>query len=68
VRINGLEETKGDPNVHSDDVQVLGELAVQQRPDNRSCSEYHHFKRVRVFRSQAKRRRVFMVQLVDVLI
>jgi len=68
VRVDGLEETKGDPNVNRNDVQVLSELAVQQRPENRSCSENHHFERMRVLRSKTERSRVFMMQLVDVLI
>jgi hypothetical protein len=61
VRINGLKETKGDPNVNRKDVQVLGELAVQQRPENRSCSENHYFERMRVLRSKAEWGRVFMM-------
>lgn len=68
MRIDGLEETKGDPNVDRDDVHVLSDLAVQQRPENRSCSENHHFERMRVLRSKAERSGVFMVQLVDMLI
>jgi len=38
VRIDGLEETKGDPNVNRDGVHVLSEFAIQQRSENRSCS------------------------------
>lgn len=68
VSIDGLEETKGDPNVNRDDVQVLSEFAVQQRPENRSRSENHHFERMRVLCSKTERSRIFMVQLVDVLI
>jgi hypothetical protein len=61
VRIDGLEETKGDPNVNREDVQVLGELAVQQRSENRSCSENHYFERMRILCSKAERSRVFMM-------
>ena len=68
MRIDGLEETKGDPNVNRDDVQVLSVLAVQQRSENRSCSENHNFKWMRILRSKTKRSRVFMMQLVDVLV
>ena len=61
MRIDGLKETKGDPDVNREDVQVLGVLAVQQRPENRSCAENHHFERMRVLRSNAEWGRVFMM-------
>ena len=63
VRIDSLKETKGDPDVNRKDGQVLG---VQQRPENRSCTENHYFEQMRVLRSKAECGRAFMMQLVDV--
>ena len=68
MRIDGLEETKGDPNVNRDEVHVLGELAIQQRSENRSRSKDHYFKWMRILRSKTKRCGVFMVKFVDVLV
>jgi len=68
VGVDGLEKTKCDPNVNCDDVHVLRELAVQQGSENSSCPEYHHFKWMRILCGKTKRSRVFMMQLVDVLV
>jgi hypothetical protein len=68
VGIDGLEETEGDPDVDSDDVQVWLEPAVEQRPEDRARSENHDFERMRVFRGKAERRGVLVMELVNVLV
>lgn len=68
MRINGLEKTESDPYVDGDDVQVWFEPAPEKRSDNCSRTENHDFEGMGVFRSQTKRRGVFVVELVNVLV
>jgi hypothetical protein len=68
VGINGLEETRRDPQVHGHDVQ----LARHQAPDNRHHdgpgSEHHRLDGRGVLRCQSKGRRVLVVDLVHVAV
>lgn len=66
--VDGLEETKDDPDVDGEDVQVLGKVAPEQRTADGSSAEDEHFSRVSVLGSEAKRRRVLVVQLMNVLV
>lgn len=68
VRIDGLEEAERDPHVHSEDVKVLGEVAVQQGPEDGACAEDGNFGGMRVFCSESEGGRVFVVNLVNVLV
>jgi len=49
VGIDSLEKTEGDPDVHGENVQVLGKVTVQQRSCNCSSAENHHFSGMSVF-------------------
>ena len=68
MSVDSLEETQGDPKVDIADVQIPHEVAVQQRAQDSSSAEDKHFSRVSIFCSEPERCRVFMVDLVDVLI
>lgn len=68
VRINRLEQTQNDPDVHRDDMQVLGDGAQQERSTNRAETEDQHLERVRVLGSKAEWRAELVVDLVDVLV
>ena len=65
VRIDGLEETEDDPEVHGQDVEVLGEGAPEDRGADGSESEDHDFDRGGVFGCHAEGGRVLVVDLVD---
>ena len=43
VRVDGLEDTQGDPDVHGQDVQVLGDGAPQDWAADRAETEDHDF-------------------------
>lgn len=43
VRIDGLEETAHDPQVHGQDVQVAGDGAPGDGAEDRAGAEDHHF-------------------------
>ena len=49
VGIDGLEKTKGDPEVDCQDVEVLSEEAVEERSRNGALSEDEDFEGVGVF-------------------
>ena len=68
MRINSLEEAKGDPDVDREDVQVVPEHRVEDRPKNRARAEDEHLSGVRVLRSETERCGVLVVDLVDVLV
>jgi hypothetical protein len=68
VRIDGLEEAKGDPDIDGEYVEVLREEAVNQRTENGSSPQNEDFRRVSVFSCQSERCRVLVVNLMNVLI
>jgi hypothetical protein len=68
VRIDGLEHAEKDPDVHSQDVEVLGDGAEYDGDTDSSESENHDFDGRRVLSSETKGRRVLVVDLVDVLV
>ena len=68
VRIDGLEETKRDPDVHRENVEVAAEGAVEERAGDRTGTEDKDLCRVSVLRSETEGRRVLVVDLVDVLV
>ena len=68
VSINGLEETEDDPQVDGHNVEVLGEVAVEEGSSNGACAENGDLDRVSVFSSQAERCRVLVVELVDIAV
>lgn len=68
VCVDSLEQTKRDPDVDGDDVEILAEPAVKQGAGDGARAEDHDFRGVRVLRSKTERRRVFVVNLVNVLV
>ena len=68
VRIDGLEETEGDPDVDRDDVEVVAERAVEDGAADRTSAEDHDLRGVRVLSREPERCRVLVVDLVDVLV
>lgn len=68
VRINGLEQTEGDPAVHGQDVEVLGDGAPEDGASDATKTEDHDFNGRSVLSGQTERRGVLMVDLVDVLV
>jgi hypothetical protein len=68
VRVDGLEQTENDPDVHGQDVQVFGDGAPQDRSADGTETENHDFDWRRVFCGKAEGSRVLVVNLVDVLV
>lgn len=68
VRIDGLEQTEGDPDVHGEDVEVSGDGAVEDGTDDSACAEDEDFGGVSVFCGETEWRGVLVVDLVNVLI
>jgi hypothetical protein len=68
VRVNGLEHTQRDPDVHGEDVEVLGDCAPQDGAADRAETEDHDFDWRGVFCREAEGCRVLVVDLVDVLV
>ena len=68
MRVDSLEEAEDDPGVDGYDVQVLREENVQKRAKDRARTEDEDLGRMGVFSRKAKRRRVFVVDFVNVLV
>ena len=68
MSIDGLEEPEENPNVHREKMDILRQGTPDERAVDRSESEDRYFNRRSVFRRQAKRRRVLVMNLVDVLV
>ena len=68
VRVDGLEHTQRDPDVHGEDVEVLGDGAPDDRAADGAETEDHDFDWRGVFCRETEGRRVLVVDLVDVLV
>jgi len=68
VRVDGLEHTQRDPDVHGEDVEVLGDGAPQDGATDCAETEDHDFDWRRVLCCEAKGCRVLVVDLVNVLV
>jgi len=66
--INGLEKTKGDPDVHREDVEVLGKEAVEEGASEGAGSKNEDLGGVSVFSSKTEGSGVLVVDLVDMLV
>lgn len=68
VSIDSLEETGSDPEVHGKDVEVASDETENNGDNNCSGAENHGFDGRSVFGGESKRRRVLVVNLMDVLV
>lgn len=68
VRVDGLEEAEGYPDVNREDVQVAREVAIENGACNGPRAENEDFSGMRIFGGKAEWRRVLVVDLVNVLI
>ena len=68
VSIDGLEETKDDPDVHSEDVEVASAKDVENRTSDRPSTEDEDFSWMGVLSSKAEGSRVLVMNFVDVLV
>ena len=68
MRVDSLEEAEDDPDVDGYDVQVLREEHVQKRAKDRARTKDEDLSRMGVFSCKAKRRRVPVVDFVNVLV
>jgi hypothetical protein len=68
VRIDGLEHAEGDPDVHGENVEILGDGAPEDRASDGSETQDHDFDGRGVLSGEAKGSRVLVVDLVDVLV
>ena len=66
--VDSLEEAEDDPYVDSYDVQVLREEHVQKRAKDRARTKDEDLSRMGVFCCKAERRRVPVVDFVNVLV
>ena len=68
MRINSLEQTKRDPNINGEDVKVARKVAIKHGTCDGTRAKDKHLCRVGVLGSQAKRCRVLVVKLVNILV
>lgn len=68
MRVDGLEETADDPEVHGKDVKVLCNGAPDDRCSDCAETKHHDFDRRSVFCGQTKWCRVLVVNFVDHLV
>lgn len=68
MSIDSLEETKRDPNVDSENVQVTSVPAVQDRSSNSTSAKNEDFSRVGIFSSKTERCRILVMNLVNMLV
>lgn len=65
VSINRLKETKNNPDIHGQDMEIARESTPSDGAPDSSESEQHDFNGGSVFCSQTKRRGVLVVNFVD---
>jgi len=68
VGLDSLEEAEGHPDESGGQVEVVGEVAPDQRTANGAGTQDQDFNGVGVLGSETERRRPLMVKLVDVLV
>jgi hypothetical protein len=68
VRVDGLEEAQGDPDVDGEDVEITREVAIEERASNGACAQDEHLGGMRVLRSETEGCRVLVVNLMDMLV
>jgi hypothetical protein len=68
MRVNCLEQSTHDPEIHSQDMQIASYRAPEDRRADGSQAEHHHFDRGGVFGGEAEGRGVLMVDFVDVFV
>jgi len=68
VSIDSLEQPKYNPDVDSDNVEILREEAIDERAEDGASPEDENFRWVGVFSGQTEGSRVFVMNFVDVLI
>lgn len=68
VGIDGLEEPENDPCVHGQDVQVAGDGAPENWRADGWDTEKHNLDRGGVLSGEAERRRVLVVNFVDIFV
>jgi hypothetical protein len=68
VRIDGLEQTEDDPEVHGQNVQIPGDGGPEDGCEDGAKAEHHDLDGRGIFSSEAKGRGVLVVNLVDVLV
>lgn len=68
VSVDGLMKTQGNPDIDGEDVQVVREVAIQERASNGAHSEDEDLERVRELGGEAERCAISVVQLVDLAI
>jgi hypothetical protein len=68
VRVDSLEETEDNPEVDGDDVQVLGEVAVDERAEDGTGTKNEHFGRMGILCRQTKWSAILVMNLMNVLV
>lgn len=68
MRVDSLEEAERDPDVDGEDVQVAREEAVEQGSRDGAGAKDHDLCRVRILSGQTERRRVLVMDFVNVLV
>ena len=68
VGVDGLEQAQHDPQVHGEDVEVAGQRDPQDGRGHGAEPQHHDLDRAGVLGGQPERRRVLVVDLVDVFV
>lgn len=68
VRIDRLEQSQYDPDVHGEDVEVAGDSTPQNRAAHSAETQDHDFNRRGIFRGHSEGGGVLMVDLMDGLV
>lgn len=68
MSVDSLEETEDNPNVHGQDMKILGDAGVHNGCANGSKTKKEHLNRRGIFSSQTEGSRVLVVNLVDCLV
>ena len=66
--IDRLEQPQRDPNVHGQDMKVLGDSAINDGGEHGTEAQAHHFDRAGVFSGEAEGSGVLVVDFVDVFV
>jgi hypothetical protein len=68
VCVNGLEQAQRDPNIDSENMEVASKVTIEHGSSDRPSAKDEHLSGVGVLCSKTERRRILVVELVNVFV
>jgi len=68
VGVDSLKQSQDNPNINREDMEIASEGGVEDRATNGTGSKDQDFSGMGIYRCKTKRRRVLVMNFVDILV